>query len=419
MFEYNRPEELDVNVGYDCKSGFKFRGRGLLIWKPEKGLNLEAFSNSRAKAKRWKHSAGKVQILSIQDARSLRVQIPGFGWGLVPNNFLKHQEDAIEQGRLTVTPDEMYFFHPVPYHKPNKWWCGTAHYLIAEELDFPDQVKSETTINGQFVASRSNGGLWQDDDTDIGLTGRNLSKEHFQLSWSLPKDRYTKTDCWRFGEAARRAFSIIFGQTIRLFRQEARRGGYEAILLRTARDVEKLGMFHRPLETLRSLLDQWAFNKVLFLQLSRFFLKEEHLSNVCYSIFRQMAESSRQKTWEARELLLSTILEATLRTLDNCPFKPKDHSWRVKQSMTSFRHKYLNDNWSTVCDRAIETRNRLRHRNAHPDWLVTTGGSQSNEAWGQAMKDINFLSQFYGYMILALAKIPNLEPKFREIELEF
>jgi hypothetical protein len=418
MFDYDRPESFDVNVSYHAHAGFNFRGRGLLTWKPDEGLNIEAFSSTGAKPKRWNFSSGKVQVLSVEEARSLRIQIPGFGWGIVPNNFLKHQENEIEQGRISIAPEEIYFFHPIPYAKSNEWWCGNALYAISEELEFPDKVQSETKINDQVVEGRSSGGLWLDDDADIGLTGRNLSKTRFQLSWSLSKERWTKTECWKFGETARRALSIIFGQTIRLLRQDARRGGYELTMLRTKKDVDKLNSFHCPMNDSRPLLEQWALNKTLFVQLVRSFQKKEDTSRVCYTIFLQMAEASRQKSWEGRELLLSTILEAALRTIDKHPFRPKDHSWKIRQSMASFQAKYLSDKWSKSCERAIHARDNLRHRNAHPDWLVTAGGAQSNEAWCRSMEDISFLSQFYGYLILVLAGVQNLEPKFRQLEFD-
>jgi hypothetical protein len=55
---------------------------------------------------------------------------------------------------------------------------------------------------------------------------------------------------------------------------------------------------------------------------------------------------------------------------------------------------------------------RLRHRNAHPDWLTTPNGVLSKEELKESTKDLIFLSRFYGYMILALAGFKEVEPLF-------
>lgn len=60
-----------------------------------------------------------------------------------------------------------------------------------------------------------------------------------------------------------------------------------------------------------------------------------------------MVEASREHTLQAQELLCSTIIEAALRGIDNCPFgsntKPK---WTPERSLKNFIPKFLGEEWS-------------------------------------------------------------------------
>lgn len=57
---------------------------------------------------------------------------------------------------------------------------------------------------------------------------------------------------------------------------------------------------------------------------------------------------------------------------------------------------YLRAGWEPACDKALQVRDRLRHRNAHPDWITHAGGSLSKAEWQQSIEDLTFLSRFYG-----------------------
>ncbi len=141
-------------------------------------------------------------------------------------------------------------------------------------------------------------------------------------------------------------------------------------------------------------------------------VEDDHSVRVCKSIFNQLIEASRQKTRKGQELLISTILEAALRTIDNHPFREGEKSWKLRNSMIIFKKKYLSDEWIDYCEKAIRDHIYLRNRNAHPDWLISPGGSLSKEEMSKSLDDMIFLSRFYGYMILALAGFRNLKPQF-------
>ena len=267
------------------------------------------------------------------------------------------------------------------------------------------------------MEGHSRGGLCYEDADGLSVWGRKKGDGLFALSWALPKKAASKTDAWRWAEAARQALSIVFAQTIWPVRVFGSRGPTEITELRVKKEIHTLVHFHRPL-TEGDPPGQWKFNREAFIQLTRFFVTGTPHTATCWSVFHRLAEASRQETWEARELLAATTLEAVLRTLDNRPFKSGDHTWKIKQSLESFRRAYLSPGWVSVCDKALRVRDRLRHRNAHPDWLTHPGGSFSKPEWCQSIEDLTFLSRFYGYMILAIAGFKNLQPQFPAVRFQ-
>ena len=198
------------------------------------------------------------------------------------------------------------------------------------------------------------------------------------------------------------------------------RGGKEILQLAKKKSPKKLSHPYQPMVERaiisRGATGKWQFNKDSFIQLTKFFVRKNQNTEICWSIFRRLHEVSEQETWESQELLMATTLEAALRTLDNHPFKGGDYSWKVRQSLSSFQNQYLGGKWDVACKEVLQIRDRLRNRNAHPDWLTHPDGSFSSEEWQQSIQDITFLSRFYGYMILALAGFKDLEPLFPNVQ---
>jgi hypothetical protein len=126
--------------------------------------------------------------------------------------------------------------------------------------------------------------------------------------------------------------------------------------------------------------------------------------NICQKTFLQLADAARQQTWQARELLVSTILEAALRSLYNKPFAPektkRTDTFSLEGTPKQFRDSYLSVDveigrqWKKIISKVVETQRRLRDRNAHPDWLSGQGGAYSPTEMENAMNDMIFLSRF-------------------------
>ena len=149
-----------------------------------------------------------------------------------------------------------------------------------------------------------------------------------------------------------------------------------------------------------------------FVKLTNYFTNEGEHAETCRNIFRQIVAASQQQTRPGKELMLSTILEAVLRNVDERPFVEGDGTWDIGESLRNFQKKYFSQTWEDACNKALRARKRLRHRNAHPDWLFSQGGSLSDEEMEKSLDDMIFLSRFYGYMIKALAGFRNLKPEF-------
>jgi hypothetical protein len=199
--------------------------------------------------------------------------------------------------------------------------------------------------------------------------------------------------------------SILSGQTVNLLRREVRMNGRRCTEMRRQPKTLSVGLMSPFLEQ-RDKIDK----EILFKPVP-FFARNDRRARICRHIWQQILEASRQAGQQATELLMSTILEAALRTFDGYSFS-KNKSWDLKKSMKKFQSEYLPVGWSNACDKLKVVRERLRHRNAHPDWLYKGGGSLERQHVTASLDDLIFLSRFYGYMILALAGINDLEPRF-------
>jgi len=173
-------------------------------------------------------------------------------------------------------------------------------------------------------------------------------------------------------------------------------------------DVESLGIL--------TLFDSDQIDKKTFVDLTEFLVRNVEQARICDSLFYQVLEASRQRSWQATELLLSTALEAALRSIEGVPFTTKKsknkQQWNIRASLESFRKKYLSEEWVSVLEKVLRAHLRLRDRNAHPDWLLGTGGALSNIEMENSLDDMILLSRFYGYMILALSGNKSLKPIF-------
>jgi hypothetical protein len=415
MIDHIRPAQYVLDRVRFTHEAKEFTGRGLLTWDPEKGIHIEAFLEQTLPKGILMPPFPLVRLNDTTDARCIRLAGREFGHAVVPNVFPLDLSENLHEGRVSIRPQRIIFFQHVPAigtgAREHEHWSGSAVILTKKDPEFPDILKTETTLNGQTIHSESRGGLSLDEQNGFSVWGWKTGADSFTLSWALPKSTSSRTVAWQWAEAARRALSILFAQTAWIVRVFASRGTTEITELRPRKTVQALSHFLQPITDFGPP-GQRKFNKTAFIQLTRYFANRDQQAEVCWSIFRRLAEASRQETWQSRELLVATTLDAALRTLDNHPFKSGDDSWKILQSFERFCQTYFGTGWEDACKRALEVRKRLRHRNAHPEWITYPEGSLSKPEWCQSIEDLTFLSRFYGYMILALAGFKTLQPKF-------
>lgn len=402
--DYLRETEYALDRIYFDYLGGRYQGRGIMRWKPDDGFRIEAFLERHGASLPRRVEFGKVRITNKSDVRSIRMRLGQSVWALAPNVPLNDHLELLMGNRLAVNVNRVLFSQAGPDHKQPNWY-GSAIYGTKSKLLLPDNVDSEVRVKGQRVSSGSTAaGIWYEDDQKQRIVGRWIEGNLLEIHWKLSNSLWSRTHNWRWPEAAQDALSILFGETIWLLQREIQREGRRYVEVRRRRGLASLGHF--------APFDDDHLDKSVFAHLAEFFTRDEPHADVCRRIFSQMVEASRQQSWQATELLLSTICEAALRTVYEHPFQEGGGSWNADKNIERFRRDYLSDKWKKVCDRVIEVRKRLRHRNAHPDWLDGAGGSLSEERLAESLDDMVFLSRFYGYMILSLAGFKNLEPVF-------
>jgi hypothetical protein len=377
-----------------------------MTWKPDDGFHIEAFLERQGAPPPKKIELGKVGVIRKSDVCSIRMKPRNFDWAIAPNSVLIDRLDLLDENRLSMNLSCVILSASsrIGNDRPN--WSGSALYETKSRLVLPDSVHREVWINDQKVESGFEAsGIWCEDGQKQRTVGRLIDDRHLELHWNLSKSHWSKTNNWQWPEAAQDTLSMLSGQTIELLQREVYRGAKRYIEIRKREDAESLGL-------LSPFAGQERLDKGVFIRLTEFFVQNRPRAGICRNIFEQVVEAKRQRSRQATELLLSTILEAALRSIDGHPFRPRDKSWEISKSIKQFRQHYLSNKWTTTCDEVLKVYRRLRHRNAHPDWLFSQGGALSEEERAKSLDDMIFLSRFYGYMILALADFKDLEPRF-------
>lgn len=406
MVDYFKPIDHILNeVSFEYLGG-QYKGPGILKWRPETGFQLEAFLKREGELPKKVEFQG-VSIMKSADFQTIRMRLWPSGLAIAPDVPLSHMLgpfDLIAHGWLSINLNQVLFFGSTSISKPGSW-IGSALYRTDGISRLFEPITSKTFLDDYEIrSSHSFSGIRVEEEirTINGIVGDD--KKRLELHWSFSANHYSKGYAWRWAEAASEAIAILYGQTVWMVQRESYRCNRNIIEVRKYGDTHELDYL--------SFFDPLSIEKEHFLKLADFFAQEETHAEICRNIFNQMSAASKQKTRPTQELLISTILEAALRSIDNHPFKEGDHSWKIWNSIESFRQNYLADEWRDSCDRALDARKHLRHRNAHPDWLFSEGGSMSDEEREKSLDDMIFLSKFYGYMILALAGFKELEPKF-------
>jgi hypothetical protein len=400
---FQKSEYVLEKIWFDYLGG-RYQGRGVLTWEPSLGFHLEALLERDKMPQIEQVELGRVRIIRKSDTSSIRMKPWYQKWAISPRVVLIDRDDILSQHRLSIDLSRVIFSTFSGIDSCTEW-IGSAIYRTDNVYHLSDLVSQEIKIQDSRIETSRNflGIFYQDENQKI--FGRLIDKHHLQLNWSFLKIYSSKNFAWKWAEAAQDTLSILLGQTVQLLYRELLGDSQKRFETRRMMSVEQL-------DILSPFYGEHRLNKKSFVKLANFLAKNEPHSEVCRNVFRQIAESSRQKSSQAKEFLLSTILEAALRNIDKHPFKAKKDSWNVGQSLRSFLQGYFPEQWIPLHSQIMKSHTYLRDRNAHPDWLFSQGGSRSEDEREKALDSMVFLSRFYGYMILALAGFEGLEPYF-------
>jgi hypothetical protein len=399
-----QPARVLTSVRFSYQDG-RYHGRGVITWNPNEGFHIEA-PVERVGPRIGRIGFGRGGVIREQDLRSIRMrERNSHGWIIAPQLILRDRLDLVVQDRLSIPVARIIISEPqLNIDQPGNAWRGSALFKLTGSVTLPDRISQELRINDQALGqSWSSSGILYESDQGQRVLGRIVERQYLELYYSLPLDSWSKTEAFRWPDAARDSLSMCLGQSVALLQKNVNRNLRSYTDIRRQREIQDI----RPLALFSS--DQ-ILERDRFIGIANFLARNEHGADVCRRIFLQMAEAERQRTWQGRSLLLATIMEATLRTLEGHPFRAGDRSFVVREAFNRFQNRYFTEVWADTCYRAYQTYIRLRHRNAHPDWLYEETGALSDEQRLETYNDMVFLSRFYGYMILAISGFPEISP---------
>lgn len=397
--------------------GGRYVGRGIMTWEPKRGFHIEAPLKRQKMPQPETVELGKVGILRKNNTSSIRMKPWYCDWAFSPALPLVDREDILSQHRFSTNLNSAVFLTAHEWNGHSSDFSGASLYEVKDVHFLFDFVTREgVKVADHFVKSGSRDlkGIFYQGDNGEEIKGYLANDKYLELYWKFPETTFTKEYCWKWAEAVQFSLSILLGQTVNLLYRELTFRNKSRIEIKKQQDIKSL-------DPLRLYYHKYGKEEIestksYFLKLTNFLARNTENSNVCLNILKQVTEASQQKNWQTRELLLSTVLEAVLRNIDDQPFQAKkgeSKSWNVGKSLEAFFQKYLpSEMWQQFRKRVMQEHTYLRDRNAHPDWLFRQGGALSEEEKEKALDSMIFLSRFYGYVILSLAGVEKLKPMF-------
>ncbi|WP_017296541.1 hypothetical protein [Nodosilinea nodulosa] len=406
MKDYFKPAKIITNDLYFYHIGIKYQGKGIITWDPDKGFHLEALLEQPIRHPD-RIELGRVRVSDQSDYSSIRAWTSDYGWMLIPKINISSLQDDLIGGNLSLNFSYIFICESNIFGIDSSAWHGSALYHLKKTHKFPDRVTVDTQIAGEIIQRIANPGFFFEDETRK-IIGYFLDKDHLYLTWKLPKQEFAKQQAWDWPIGFQDSLQIWLGETVHLLKREMRRVAQTVMEIRKCQPPKSFGQL--------SLIEVSKIPREEVLYLSYFFCRKLEHSDVCRKIFQQVAEAANQQLQTTQEFIVSTILEASLRTIYDYPISRADNSTGLlnKRLIPDFKRDYLSNAWRGDCKRIFESFKRLRDRNAHPDWLTHSGGAMSTEMRTEALDDMIYMCRFYGYMILALAGFRELEPNFPE-----
>ncbi|MDB9494311.1 hypothetical protein PN441_06935 [Spirulina major CS-329] len=416
--EYFKAQKIITGHLYFYVKGQKYQGRGFIQWEPNDGFILDAFLDKIKNHDNQSSDIGKVKIPKKSDYCSIRIQTSN-GWMLIPDIYISDQlKLGLLQRNLSLSFNRIFICDlclPIFNNDTEPKWYGSALYRIEDDSFFGDPVTVTTKLENQLIEQLGKTGLLYE-ESNIKLKGYFLKKGYFHLHWILSQKSYSKSESWNWPIGLQEALRILCGETVQILQRQVRRATKKIIEVRTEQEYKDLGLF--------AFFDNQYFKSdqrtKIIVYVSNFFCRKKEFHEICTRIFFQILEASEQQLQSSQELFVATTLEAIIRTIYDLPVTKKDNSKGLVEQYLNGKFKgsyFLNESnrefrkeWKEFCECAIEAFQRLRTRNAHPDWLIHTNSLDVDSNKEQALNDMIYLCRFYGHIILALTGFKLLRP---------
>jgi hypothetical protein len=412
MRNYDEPAEYVLRRVWFEYQGTRYEGRGVLTWDPANGYHLEAPVEPIGGPARHSY-VDYVGVFRPKHHRPIRMELDSGGWARARRVVLANRRDLRDQARLSIDFDRVLFCTPLPSTRPAGYERGgRALYSVGEDLKgrMSDKVDEVVVLGGQRWGRQTwRSGIRYVTTGGQRAVGRVLPGGHLELYYGVDAAAGATGAVRRWAQAFADALSILSESRVRLLYSEFYQGD---CLFREIRRKEKALSFG----WLAPIKMGGQIDRDTLIRLSNFLATREPGAYIARAMLDQLEAAALQKYWQARELLLGTILEAVVRTLNQNPYREVRYKkLKLEKELDQFRNSYLSSEWEEACRRAFKVQKRLRDANAHPDWLYEERKALSHDSLQQAHEDAIFLARFYGAMMLALARIPSLSPDLLKV----
>lgn len=407
MTDFSKAQDFPVQDLRLSLPRTSLRGKGFLRWDPATGFALDAVVLTREE----RSPVTRIEIPQIYSVRRItwcRAVLGNRSWVALPFYDLEEDFGFWASDHLTLRSNRALFRNEYDRAAPDSaHWHGGATYRIMPRTTLPDQIEERVTLN-ETVTHHAYRRAGLDVDLDgVRLLAESVEPDLLRASWTLERQSWPRGMDWHFAWGFGDALGMLLGQRLHLLQRMTRRGSREYTEVRWGlSSADDLG-FQAPIHK-----QDIQLSKPHLVALTRLIASDTSEAFVCRSIFSQLADAACQKTWQARELLTATIVEAILRRFHQRPFDPTGDKWPLQEPLRVYCQERLGAPWVPVADRVFETQRRVRNRNAHPDWRMESNGGAEASQIDEAVDDLIFLSWFYGYVMLSMAGITDVEPRF-------
>ncbi|MCD6115553.1 hypothetical protein J7K93_00935 [bacterium] len=396
----NENSEFDVQQVNFNYHGRYYVGNGTLKWDPNDGFFLTA--DIEPDSNIGEFSFGGPSIIS---RTFIYLKIDKNHFGICPHVFIDTgvELELYLKNKIDISFPNLLIYTPVSYKKERGSHSGTCVFSIAKDTRLPDTIAESLKINDEIFSNRKSlSGLLVEDDK-IKLRGYINNDGNLELSWTLKSNIYNLNDEWRLPKALRTALSICIGQSIEILSIELNQHHRTIMSYSKYRGPEVLHYF--------APISSDIFSKELFSHIFYNQLEKKDYYVIVHKLFYRIVDTFKAKNFDLWVYMISTALEATLRTYDNKPFRQvkKEDNFDIVYSLRNLKQIYFSDNhikkYRKIFKKVLEYYNKLRHRTVHPDWINESADSKVS------YEMILFLVKFYGYLIKALVGYKDLEPK--------